>query len=252
MKNRQKNGFLILSILLIFSALAGCRPAAETRGEFLSAELDDAPVKVVYFVGEPFEAEGAHVKFKYEHGEELVPVNGESCTVSTDKPGRQMVRATASDGQREAEVEFEIFVAERRISHAKSVQKAIDEAAPGEVVWLAAGTYHEHLVVDKDLSIVGDGCVLFSGPKEYAEIGEGEVEALLSVEQGATVYVRNVTIYPDAKKCKKLTCGRLAGMAVKSGHLDLAECKIRGFAEGEAIFVAEGQNLTTKHVLVKP
>ncbi|WP_220682779.1 lectin like domain-containing protein [Methanofollis formosanus] len=44
-----------------------------------------------------------------------------------------------------------------------AVQKAVDAAVPGGMVMVANGTYHENVVVDRPLTLVGDGDVVFNG-----------------------------------------------------------------------------------------
>jgi nitrous oxidase accessory protein len=47
-----------------------------------------------------------------------------------------------------------------------SLQESIDQAAPGDTITVNGGTYHERIVIDKALSLVGVGSPVIDGDQQ--------------------------------------------------------------------------------------
>jgi hypothetical protein len=107
--------------------------------------------------------------------------------------------ATAPDG-RSGKISFKVSVI-------GDVQLAVDNAAPGDTVRLGAGTYVDHLVIDKNISLEGS-----SAAKTILD-GNTDGTALV-IASNAVVSVKNLTIRNGT------------GGIVNSGVVTLADCEI--------------------------
>jgi len=74
-----------------------------------------------------------------------------------------------------------------RVLDNSSIQEAINEADPGDTIYVRAGVYHEDIVVNKSLFLVGENAVT------TVLDGEGESLLILSV-MASDVTVRNFTV----------------------------------------------------------
>lgn len=73
-----------------------------------------------------------------------------------------------------------------------SIQDAVDMASPGDVVSVASGTYYEHVVINKALTLKG------AGSSDVFIDGSGENEAIISVS-ASNVEISGFTIQNGSK-----------------------------------------------------
>lgn len=51
----------------------------------------------------------------------------------------------------------EITVSKKFLSKYKTISQAIESAAPGATIYVEPGVYHESLVIDKEITLIGKG-----------------------------------------------------------------------------------------------
>lgn len=68
-----------------------------------------------------------------------------------------------------------------------TIQEAVNAASPGDTIWVAAGTYYEHLIVDKPVSLIGED-------RETTIIdGQGTYESIIKIAS-SNVHISGFTL----------------------------------------------------------
>lgn len=125
------------------------------------------------------------------------------------------------------------YTADATVEAGESISAAIEAAQDGDVIVVKAGTYAEQLFIqDKDITIIGEGEVIVSGPANYDDLqsvakiaGESmDYTALVAVVNG-DVTIENITVRGDieaARASLKVTHNtRYLGVAAINASLTL-------------------------------
>ncbi|RLF42320.1 MAG: hypothetical protein DRN12_00500, partial [Thermoplasmata archaeon] len=72
------------------------------------------------------------------------------------------------------------------------IQEAINQSQPGDTIYIHNGTYHEHIIVNKSLKIIGEN--------KYTTIidGDNEWDAIILISN-SNVYLSNITVTNQSK-----------------------------------------------------
>ncbi len=113
----------------------------------------------------------------------------------------------------------------------QTIQGAVDAAASGDEIRIAAGTYTEQVVIaSKNLKLIGSpGAVLQARPKLSATLtpyGDPNVQALLAIAHCDEVTVRGLTL--DGKQLGPDNPG-LGGVVFHGSSGRLEHCLVKGF-----------------------
>lgn len=130
------------------------------------------------------------------------------------------------------------------LTHTTTIGEALELAEPGATVRVAPAVYHESIEPTKTVRIVAD-----SSQSGEVVVDGGQSEFGLRLDSDVSVVVEGVTFRlhkPDAKQ-------RSETVVVRSGHLELADCRIEAFdstdtwsPEGLAVGRAKGPGVATE------
>ena len=74
----------------------------------------------------------------------------------------------------------------------QSIQEAINNSNPGDTIYIHNGTYHEHIIINKTLKIIGEN--------KYTTIidGDNEWDAIILISN-SNIYLNNITVTNQSK-----------------------------------------------------
>ena len=130
------------------------------------------------------------------------------------------------------------YTADATVQAGESISAAINAAENGDIIVVKEGTYAEQIVITgKNLTIIGEGNVVITGPEDYTTIaavpaiaGESTAYSGLVSVQNAEVTLENITVKGDIEKARaavNLTHNsRYLGVAALNADLTLNYIKI--------------------------
>jgi nitrous oxidase accessory protein NosD len=122
-----------------------------------------------------------------------------------------------------------------------SIQDAIDQATAGTILRLAPGTYHENLVISKNLTFRGRG----ASPAAVKIIGTGKSQPVIMLNSTATIEVCIEGITISGGRGEEKGCGLLAGDVA----LTLVNCQIQD-NQSFGILAAGSDHLSVIHCTI--
>ncbi|CAO2655758.1 Nn.00g045610.m01.CDS01 [Neocucurbitaria sp. VM-36] len=136
----------------------------------------------------------------------------------------------------------------KTVKPGQSIQKAINNARPGDKITVEAGTYAEQLTITKsDITLIGKNAVLVP-PKTFTKnlcSGLNKDFAGIDTEAGICIHGKNVQLAEFKQEHRKFIS---AGEYVK--NVAVTGFKVKGFS-GENIAVVAGKNVqVTKNKLI--
>ncbi len=111
-----------------------------------------------------------------------------------------------------------------------TIQEAITAANPGDQIVVAAGTYVEQLIVNKDLTLTGAGAgqTIVASPVTLPHFWPPHYYSIVHIENTPAVHISDLTIDGDGHANGHL---RYTGIAYFNGGGSVRHCEIRNMTE---------------------
>lgn len=122
------------------------------------------------------------------------------------------INTSFADGNEKISSPKKIYVGGEGKDNYTKIQLAINEAINGDTIFVYNGTYHENIIVDKELKIIGES-------KENTIIDGGKNESVVEIVSG-NVLIKNFTIQRSGGRMPS------AGIKIHSSHNEILNCII--------------------------
>lgn len=139
------------------------------------------------------------------------------------------------------------FTPNANVNSGEKIQEAIDRAEAGDIIFIKEGTYKEQLIIDKDLTIIGENNVTIGGPEDYMKMkaltaigGESTNYSGIIMIENCTVTIDNITVkgcIESASGVNNLThANRYIGVAAVNATVNLDYVNIKDIRYDDSLF----------------